>query len=536
MTDGGGFIVKRLGRWAGIFVSIAICGTSLWAKPGPFPDVPIDHWAYDAVEYLASKGFVEGYPDGEFKGDRTLTRYEYAMIIARMERKLLQELKEMAGPSAEILSMIQQMKDEFSAELDDIKAKLASHEMRLEELESQVGGLTQRTSALEQKVEKHEEILAALKKIDVSGSASFGYIWGQGQKFNPTLPDFSQSDVDFSFALALHIPIAETLTLDSKVTTLGPLGTTNIYGGAGTDPPQPCPKGIGKPFDPLVSYNCITYGKYDIFRTGDYRLPSTSDQTNKSFDLNEAYITWTKDWGNIQGTFWGGKFNPHWFSSPLFFNPYIGYEGLGAIFNWKKKWNLTLVDMRTEDFTQGALPSLNDTDLELIQLSSENRAVKNLSFSFGWVFSNTTDLRQVISESPETFLTHLAYRIPYRRPLKIYAAFASNGEEFRGPPNASADYADDIFANSWMIGVNLRKAENIRDWALDVNWKDVGLNTGLPGYFTPDTKFLTATFSYRAAKNTLLSLRIDSGTLGDNASLPREPTVTTFTTGVTTTF
>ena len=48
-----------------------------------FPDVPANHWAYEYVKDLADKGLVEGYPDGEFKGDRAMTRYEYAAIIYR---------------------------------------------------------------------------------------------------------------------------------------------------------------------------------------------------------------------------------------------------------------------------------------------------------------------------------------------------------------------------------------------------------------------------------------------------------------------
>ncbi|MCI6407018.1 S-layer homology domain-containing protein [Veillonella caviae] len=48
-----------------------------------FPDVPENHWAYDYVEDLAKKGLLVGYPDGEFKGDRTMTRYEFAAVMYR---------------------------------------------------------------------------------------------------------------------------------------------------------------------------------------------------------------------------------------------------------------------------------------------------------------------------------------------------------------------------------------------------------------------------------------------------------------------
>lgn len=48
-----------------------------------FPDVPENHWAYTYVKTLADRGYLKGYPDGEFKGDRAMTRYEYAAIIYR---------------------------------------------------------------------------------------------------------------------------------------------------------------------------------------------------------------------------------------------------------------------------------------------------------------------------------------------------------------------------------------------------------------------------------------------------------------------
>ena len=48
-----------------------------------FPDIPTNHWAYEAVSDLSRRGLVEGYPDGTFGGDRRLTRYEFAQIVYR---------------------------------------------------------------------------------------------------------------------------------------------------------------------------------------------------------------------------------------------------------------------------------------------------------------------------------------------------------------------------------------------------------------------------------------------------------------------
>ena len=54
------------------------------AKSVLFPDVAENHWTYQYVTTLAKKGILEGYPDGEFKGDRMMTRYEFAAIVYRI--------------------------------------------------------------------------------------------------------------------------------------------------------------------------------------------------------------------------------------------------------------------------------------------------------------------------------------------------------------------------------------------------------------------------------------------------------------------
>ena len=58
------------------------------AQAASFPDVPANHWAYQAVQDLADKGYVKGYPDGKFLGKRALTRYEFATVIDRMAQTI----------------------------------------------------------------------------------------------------------------------------------------------------------------------------------------------------------------------------------------------------------------------------------------------------------------------------------------------------------------------------------------------------------------------------------------------------------------
>ena len=68
-----------------IFASAAmILATAAIATANPFSDVPASHWAYDAVNSMAEKGIVQGFPDGTFKGKQNVTRYQLAMITAKM--------------------------------------------------------------------------------------------------------------------------------------------------------------------------------------------------------------------------------------------------------------------------------------------------------------------------------------------------------------------------------------------------------------------------------------------------------------------
>ncbi len=75
------------------FYSVALAATLLAAILAPAsaaapPDVSPGHWSYEAVRDLAEKGIVLGYPDGQFLGDRALTRYEMATLIQRILRQL----------------------------------------------------------------------------------------------------------------------------------------------------------------------------------------------------------------------------------------------------------------------------------------------------------------------------------------------------------------------------------------------------------------------------------------------------------------
>ncbi len=103
-----------------VFV-LGIAGTAFAANP--FVDVPAKHWAYDAVAKLAQAGIVDGYGDGTFKGDKTMTRYEMAQIVAKA-------MARSDKASAENKAAIDKLAVEFSTELNNMGVRVAKLEKK----------------------------------------------------------------------------------------------------------------------------------------------------------------------------------------------------------------------------------------------------------------------------------------------------------------------------------------------------------------------------------------------------------------------
>ncbi len=101
----------------------AACAISpaAYAAQNPFADVPKEHWAYDAVEQLSEDGVIEGYGDDTYRGDRTITRFEMAQLVARAMSK-----EEAA--SAQDKALIEKLSREFEGELKNLG-------LRVEQLE-----------------------------------------------------------------------------------------------------------------------------------------------------------------------------------------------------------------------------------------------------------------------------------------------------------------------------------------------------------------------------------------------------------------
>ena len=111
-------------QFAAIFAATAVLGVTTAFAANPFSDVTPDSWAYQAVSQLAKAGIVNGYPDGTFKGQNDITRYEMAQMVAKA-------MANQDRANAEQQAMINRLADEFSNELNNLGVRVARLEDRV---------------------------------------------------------------------------------------------------------------------------------------------------------------------------------------------------------------------------------------------------------------------------------------------------------------------------------------------------------------------------------------------------------------------
>ena len=104
-------------------VAALTAGVSAYAA-NPFSDVTPDDWAYQAVSDLSVQGVVEGYPDGTFKGERNMTRYELAQIVARLMAKEDQL-------NAEQQATLDKLAGEYADELANLGVRVSNLEKKV---------------------------------------------------------------------------------------------------------------------------------------------------------------------------------------------------------------------------------------------------------------------------------------------------------------------------------------------------------------------------------------------------------------------
>lgn len=141
--------------WAvGLLLVVFILPNSVYAEdiPGPvagsggasavaFQDLPKDHWAFKDVNFLIHQGYMEGYPDGTFKGRKVVTRYDVALVLGRILRKIEEKGKSTNEATESERAALARLTKEFKDELGLLGVRVDSLERRMSDTEGRVQGL-----------------------------------------------------------------------------------------------------------------------------------------------------------------------------------------------------------------------------------------------------------------------------------------------------------------------------------------------------------------------------------------------------------
>lgn len=117
---------KALAILTGLTLSAGLGSTAFAASADSFTDVPKDHWAYQALDYLAQEGVIDGMGDSTFQGGRTMTRYEMASIVAKAMQK-----KDISFGDKAVLD---KLSAEYAGELDTLNKKVDANTKAIKDL------------------------------------------------------------------------------------------------------------------------------------------------------------------------------------------------------------------------------------------------------------------------------------------------------------------------------------------------------------------------------------------------------------------
>ena len=126
---------KALTLLAGLGLAAGLVGgttTASAASADSFTDVPKDHWSYEALDYLAKEGVIEGMGDNTFQGGRTMTRYEMASIVA----KAMQKGNGSFGDKA----VLDKLEAEYASEIGTLKNQVNQNTKDIDDLKNSIAG------------------------------------------------------------------------------------------------------------------------------------------------------------------------------------------------------------------------------------------------------------------------------------------------------------------------------------------------------------------------------------------------------------
>ena len=130
-------VMRKTGKFLAVIAAVLMMSFAApaFAVTNPFMDVPLGHWAYDAVAQLAARGIISGFPDGMYRGNQPTTRFEMASVIARTLAII-----DMTKASRQDVEMLMRLVVEFKDELDALGVRVDQLDGRVSNLHSRLGG------------------------------------------------------------------------------------------------------------------------------------------------------------------------------------------------------------------------------------------------------------------------------------------------------------------------------------------------------------------------------------------------------------
>jgi len=411
-----------------------------------FDDVPKTHWAYDAVEYLASKGLVEGFPDGTYQGNKTMTRYELAMLVARAYAKMEDMMTKGDKPGIDTESVMNDLMNEFRPELDKIRELAEANKMKIDDLERKLKENSEKDADLASKLEKLGS------KVQFNGTMKLRF---DGKYYDPE--DKREQRPRISFRFDMKAPVNDEVTFAAR------LGT----GGEGAN---------------VASETTLT----DEFGI-------------KAFDLERAYLQWKPaNWPNW--TFWCGKYAPVWKTPRNFIDVDLNVEGASAQYE-ENNWLFNLSGMTPADKGGYIVAQVGEKDLFIKNLELYLTYHYASAGAFETLFTGYPYWNRLDAENYSAIEGYGKYSFDFMNwPMAVQAAYRQNlASELPGMPSGLQQAA--------MAQIDIGKIKEVKDYCFWVNFQRVLPNALIPQFddstYGSDNQSISAGLNYQLMNNVM---------------------------------
>ena len=187
------------------------------ASAATFSDVPASHWAYQAVNEMAEKGIVQGFPNGTFKGKENVSRYQLAMITARMLANI--EQNGTGSIAKNDLQTLEKLTVEFADELALLGVKVTALEDDMQVVKEDVAGLKKDVSGIKDAMKN-----GSLDKVRLSGDIivrNYGFVHDRGSIGAFDLGEDHRHRTETGFRLQLDTDIDENVSARARWNIIG---------------------------------------------------------------------------------------------------------------------------------------------------------------------------------------------------------------------------------------------------------------------------------------------------------------------------